>query len=294
MLELPDERAVLDRIVSWGEADDAVRALVLTSTRTRPGGPVDLLSDYDVIAVLTDVERFDERAAYGVPMAHWGDEHDVHGTTTYFRGVVYEDGVKVDWTLWPDAVPALVAEHGLTDDLDVGYRVLLDKDGETERWSPPTLRAHIPSRPSEAEYVALVEEFWWSSTYLAKSLWRGEGLFARFVLDGDLKHGALRRMLEWLVELDHDWSLRPGAYGRGLERLLPPDARAELAALDGRDAWEAFERMAALFRRAATAVGNALGYGYPLRVDELTCAYLERIRELPSHDRLPAGCEVGE
>jgi aminoglycoside 6-adenylyltransferase len=281
MLELPDERTVLDRIASWGEADDAVRALVLTSTRARAGGPVDLLSDYDVIAVLTEVERFDERTAYGTPMARWGDEHDVYGATVYFRGVVYEDGIKVDWTLWPRAVPALVAEHGLTDDLDVGYRVLLDKDGATETWPAPTLRAHIPARPTEAEYGALVEEFWWSSTYVAKSLWRGERFFTRFVLDGDLRHGVLRRMLEWLVELDHDWSLRPGAYGRGLERLLPADVWAELAATyDALSEWEAFERTVVLFRRVARTVGEALGYAYPQRVDDRTSAYLEGIRAL--------------
>lgn len=281
-LDLPDEGTVLDRIVSWGDADDAVRALVLTSTRARAGGPVDLLSDYDVIAVLTDVQRFDERAAYGTPMARWGDEHDVYGTTAYFRGVVYEDGVKVDWTLWPDAVPALVAEHGLTDDLDVGYRVLLDKDGVTETWPAPTLRAHIPARPSETAYVALVEEFWWSATYVAKGLWRGERFFARFVLDLDLRHGALRRMLEWLVELDHDWSLRPGAYGRGLERLLPADIRTELAATSDADGgWEAFERTIVLFRRVSRIVGEALGYAYPQRVDDRTSAYLAGIRTLP-------------
>src|SRR5437016_3428523 len=96
---------VLARILAWADAEDAVRVLVLTSTRARADGPPDALSDYDVIVALNDLAIFDPVAAYGTPAARWRDEHDVHGTTTFFRGVVYEDGVKIDWTLWPATVP---------------------------------------------------------------------------------------------------------------------------------------------------------------------------------------------
>jgi hypothetical protein len=105
---------VLAGILAWAEADDAVRVVALTSTRARDEGPPDALSDYDVIVALEDIDRFDAAAAYGTPAARWGDEHDVHGTTAFFRGVVYDDGVKIDWTLWPPNVPELVAAHGLT------------------------------------------------------------------------------------------------------------------------------------------------------------------------------------
>lgn len=264
--------AVLARILGWAEAEEAVRVVVLTSTRARDEGPPDDLSDYDVIVALEDFDRFDAAEAYGTPAARWGDEHDVHGTTTLFRGVVYDDGVKVDWTLWPANVPELVAEHGLTDDLDVGYRVLLDKDGTTARWSQPTYRAHTPRRPTEAEYVALVEEFWWSATYIAKARAREEQFFLRFVLDVDVTHGVLRRMLEWLIESGRGWKWRPGAYGRGIERELPPGLADELAATHG-----SFERTVALFRRAARDVGEALGYAYPQYADDAVSACIDKL-----------------
>ena len=264
---------VVDRILAWAADEDAVRVVVLTSTRARAEGPPDALSDWDVIVALDDLERFDPAAAYREPAARWGDEHDVHGVTTFFRGVVYEDGVKVDWTLWPAAVPELVAEHGLTDDLDVGYRVLLDKDGATARWAAPTFRAHIPARPTEAEYAALVEEFWWSATYVAKARARGERFFARFALDADMTYGCLRRMLEWLVETERGWDWKPGAYGRGIERELPPELAAELDAAAG-----SFERTAELFRRVAHEVGERLGYAYPQRADDAVSAYVDRLR----------------
>ena len=264
---------VLARILAWAEAEDVVRVVVLTSTRARADGPPDALADYDVIVALTDIERFDAAAAYGTPAARWGDKHDVHGTTAFFRGVVYDDGVKIDWTLWPPNVPELVAEHGLNDNLDVGYRVLLDKDGTTARWAQPSYRAHIPRRPTEAEYVGLVEEFWWSATYVAKARVRGEQFFLRFVLDVDMTHGVLRRMLEWLIESTRDWQWKPGAYGRGIERQLPPDLADELTA-----AYGSFERTVALFRRAAREVGDALGYAYPQYADDAVSAYVVQLK----------------
>jgi aminoglycoside 6-adenylyltransferase len=287
----PEEAAVLARLVAWGEAYPSIRALVLTSSRARADDSVDALSDYDLIVVVDDAAAFiaddDWVSAHAQPLASWADQDEVYGMTTYFRGVVYADGVKVDYTVWPDTLLERVAEaNALPDALDVGYRVLLDKDGRTSDWPAATHRAHVPAKPTETEYRALVEEFWWDTTYVAKALWRGEVVFAKFVLDYDAKLVALRRMLEWRIELDQDWSWRPGAYGRGLERRLPADIWSELAdtyvGTDIEDNWHALFRTTALFRRVATEVGAALGYAYPLEVDDAVTAQLEGVRQLPS------------
>jgi aminoglycoside 6-adenylyltransferase len=265
--------AVIDRILAWAKREEAVRVVAITSTRGRAEGPPDELSDYDVVLALTDFDRFDPAAAYGAPAARWGDESHVHGARTFFRGVVYEDGTKIDWTLWPAHAPELIAQHGLTDNLDVGYRVLLDRDGSTARWAQPTQTAHIPQRPSEAEYVAVVEEFWWSATYVAKARARGEHFFARYILDMDMTYGVLRPMLEWLIEIDRDWAWEPGAYGRGFEHELPPDVAGALEA-----AHDSFDATVVLFRDVAHDVGAALGYAYPQYADDAVTAYVDRLR----------------
>jgi hypothetical protein len=68
---------VLERLVAWGEAQSTVLAMIITSSRARPDGAVDILSDYDLILVVTDPERFAEDRAwesdYGEPMVRWGD-----------------------------------------------------------------------------------------------------------------------------------------------------------------------------------------------------------------------------
>jgi len=182
---------------------------------------MDLLSDYDVVFAVTDADRFTRddawEAAYGTPMVRFSDAGELNHLTTYFHGVLYDDYIKIDYTIRPEALLEYVAAGTvLPDSLDVGYRVLLDKDGGTAAWKPPTFRAHIPAQPTEAEYKTLIEEFWWSTTYMAKSLCRGEVVFAKWCLDCELKVDVLRRLLEWRVELDHGWSVKPGVHGSGV------------------------------------------------------------------------------
>jgi aminoglycoside 6-adenylyltransferase len=291
MMQIPQEKAVVDKLVAWGLAHPLIRAMILTSSRTRPGGPVDLLSDYDPILAVSDVRpfAFDDAwlSDYGSPMVRWGDQSEMHGLATYFRGVVYRDYVKIDYSIWPvELLERIAASATLPDQLDVGYRVLLDKDRRTAGWKPPSYQAHIPVRPAEAEYRALVEEFWWGTTYVAKSLWRDDMVFAKWVLDQDLKLETMRRMLEWRIETDHNWSVKPGVHGRGLKQLLPPNIWADFAgtyvSLDVEETWAALDRVIALFRQVALDVGNALGYTYPQQVDDQVSAYLEAIRKMPS------------
>ena len=290
----PDEAEVLGRIVAWAEDEPNIRSVILTSTRARPEGATDDLSDYDVILAVTDVPAFVAHAgwlgAWPEPLARWGDESELLGHRTVFRGVVHGDGTKIDWTIWPqELLGAIAAEKPLPDGLDVGYRVLLDKDGRAAQCPVPTYRAHIPSPPSAGEYREVVEEFWWSATYAAKGLWRGEVVFVKFVLQSDIVLGPVRRVLEWLIEIENDWSVKPGAYGRGLERLSPPDLAVELAATYTgpavEDNWEALFRTAAFFRKIARCAGDAFGYTYPQEVDDGVTRHLERVRDLPPRAR---------
>jgi aminoglycoside 6-adenylyltransferase len=217
-MQIPQEMDVVDKLMAWGTAHPLIRAMVLTSSRTRPNGPVDLLSDYDLILAVSDVGpfAFDEAwiSAYGRPMVRWGDQGEVYGLATSFRGVVYQNYIKIDYSIWPvELLERIAAEALLPDQLDVGYRVLLDKDQRTAGWKQPSYQAHIPARPTEAEYQALVEEFWWGTTYVAKSLWRDDLVFAKWVLDQDLKLETMRRMLEWRIEINQNWSVKPGFMG---------------------------------------------------------------------------------
>ncbi len=121
---------------------------------------------------------------------------------------------------------------------------------------------------------------------MAKSLWRDELVFARWVLTADLRDGALRRMLEWRIEIDQGWSVRPGVHGRGLETLLPTETWAELADTyvvgpGSEHDWAALWRTAALFRRVAGEVASALGFVYPQATDDRVSAFLSEVQRMP-------------
>ncbi|CAA9580254.1 MAG: hypothetical protein AVDCRST_MAG88-3239, partial [uncultured Thermomicrobiales bacterium] len=251
--------------------------------------PVDRLSDHDVIVVVSETRPFLDNEewleVYGPPLVRFRDSQVREGSETYARLVLYEDGTKIDYTLWPAALLEKVAAVPcLPDELDVGYRVLLDKDGLTHHLAPPTHTAHIPPRPSEAEYLALVEEFWWETTYVAKSLWRNELFPAKYSFDAVIKFDLLRRMLEWSIEIDHDWSLKPGNLGRGLKERLSPDLWVQVESTfigpAVEENWEALFRTAALFRTIASTVATRLGYAYPFDLDRRMVRYLSQVKDL--------------
>jgi aminoglycoside 6-adenylyltransferase len=291
---------VLGRIVGWAAAEELVRAVVLTSTRAAPEARTDRFSDYDVVLYVADTAPFAGGAEwlgrFGTVLVSWPDQGTAGGLPFFMRLVIYEDETKVDFTVAPVERLRDIARSGvLPDALDVGYRVLLDKDGHAAALPAPTFTAHIPPRPSREEFSALVEEFWFESTYVAKNLWRGELLPARHSLESVMKLDLLRRLLEWRVEMDHGWALRPGAYGRGLRRHLDPATWAELEGTFGgaepSAGWESLFRTTTLFRRVALEVAAGLGLTYPHHLDERMTAYLRRV-EADAGDRRP-GAENG-
>ncbi|MCI0395286.1 MAG: aminoglycoside 6-adenylyltransferase [Chloroflexi bacterium] len=287
-----DSNEVIGRLVAWGEEQGPVRAMLLTSTRAIPGGPVDALSDYDVVLVVTDIRPFFEDRGWledfgRVLVVYWDPIYQApgYGIEQTANVTQYEDGLKIDFTLWPvELLRRMAAAPALPAELDAGYRVLLDKDGVTEGMKGPTYRGYLPERPSEERYRLVVEEFFSDAPYVAKCLWRGELMPAKWALDYDMKHVYLRQVLEWRVEVDHNWSAKVGALGKGLKRWLPADIWGQLESTyvgaGVEENWEALFKTITLFRQVATEVGTHLGYAYPHELDRRVRAYLQKVKGL--------------
>jgi aminoglycoside 6-adenylyltransferase len=286
--ERPEAADVLARLERWAREEPRVRALVLESSRAQERAPLDAFSDYDVLVAVEDADAFaaDETwpSAFGTPLVRFRDSGAVRGHTTYSRLVLYADGTKVDYLVWPAALlRELRGAQTLPEVLDWGCRPLVDKDGLTEGWPAPTRSAYIPRRPTEQEYYALVEEFWWETSYVAKNLWRDEVLFAKYNLEVVMKLDLLLRMLEWRIEIERDWMWKPGVLGRGMKQHLPAETWAELERTfvgpGIEENWQALFATTALFRRTAREVGAALGFAYPHELDAGMTAYLDGVRE---------------
>jgi aminoglycoside 6-adenylyltransferase len=266
--------------------------MLLTSTRAVPGAPVDALSDYDVILIVPDIQPFYEDRTWlqhfgQVLVAYWDPIYPApeYGIEVFGNVIQYEDGLKIDFTLWPvELLQRIAAEPALPAELDAGYLVLLDKDHLTDGLKGPTYTAYIPTPPADETYQMAVEEFFSDPPYVAKCLWRGELLPAKWCLDTDMKHKYLRQMLEWRLEGDHAWAVPVGALGKGLKKRLPPDIWAQLESTyvgaGMEENWQALLKTMALFRQVAVEVADHLGYEYPHDLDQRVTTYVQQVQRL--------------
>jgi aminoglycoside 6-adenylyltransferase len=278
------EDPIIQKLIRLGEAHDEVRAVILTSSRAN--GSCDLLSDYDVEFYVTDpscfIDHHDWYETFGPILVMLALPRDDGPGCT--RLVQYQDGSRIDFqVIGVEELHQICAAPKLTKGLDIGYVVLLDKDGIAASLRPPTLRAFVPEPPSAAHFADAANDFWWMSTYVAKSLWRGEALASASWLD-HLRRVNLVPMLNWSVEMERDWSWPTGLYGKGLGKTLGPETRQEIiAACKGggiNELWAALFATTSLFRTTALQVGETLGYQYPHDLDARVTAYLRTISML--------------
>ena len=286
------QQEVVYQLTQWAEHQDSVRAMLLTSTRASPHAQVDVFSDYDAILVVRDIRPFFENRAWlqdfgQVLVSYWDPiqpklEHDIEQVSNVIQ---YVDGLHIDFTIWPELLMRRIAKDStLPAGLDVGYNILIDKDHLTDGLKAPTYTAYIPVPPTEGAYQTWVEEFFSDVPYVAKCLWRDELMPAKCCLDFDMKHKYLRQMLEWRIEIDHNWSVSTGANGKGLKKQLPPTIWSQLestyvgAGIE--ENWDALFKTINLFRHVAIEVAEFLGYVYPYDLDQQVTAYVQKMKQV--------------
>jgi len=293
MKNLHDPTEVIRELIQWAKGRDAIRAMLLTSTRAvpMPNAPVDDFSDYDVVLFVDDIHPFHEERSWlqdfgEVLVAYWDPIYldPDFGIEKFGNVTQYADGLKIDFTLCPlEMLRKIVQAPSLPAELDAGYRILLDKDHLSNGMKAPTYKAYIPAPPTNEVYQIMINDFFSDAPYVAKCLLRGELLPAKWCLDYDMKHVYLRPMLEWLMGLNHNWSLPTGWLGKGLKKKLPPEIWSQLeasyAGAEAPDNWEALFRTMVLFRKVAMEVGAGLGYEYPLDLDKRVTAFVKGMQQ---------------
>lgn len=285
------EQQVYVKIKSWAQARDDVRAVLVTSSRTVPGAPVDAYSDYDVILVVRDVMAYAEKAewleAFGDVVITYWDPIWIDETTGKPRSsniVQYASGLDIDFSLWPESSLAkIVQDQQLPEELDAGYKILVDKDAVAAQLGAPTYRGYIPEPPDEATYLRLITDFYIGPPHIAKCLIRGDLVMAKWILDTDMRHVYLQPMLDWRVEIDHGWNHKPGILGKGIQKVLPTvlwqDVKATYVGADIEENWDAMFLMMKAFGATAREVGDALGYRYPQELEDRVTQHVRAMRD---------------
>lgn len=105
--------------------------------------------------------------------------------------MLFEDGNRIDLTLCPQ-------EHiNEWVDSEAAYTVLIDEKGLFESYSPnPKLYWTAP--PSEEEFTASCNEFWWVSAYVVKGICRKQVIYVADHLYGICQQELLK-VLAWQV-----------------------------------------------------------------------------------------------
>src|SRR3990170_3543946 len=135
MMEQQQPDRTIEALTSWARSRQDVGAVLLTSTRAVPGAALDAYSDYDVIVVVEEVEPLVRDvswlAEFGeVLIAYWDPvEVDAVTVATSVGNITqYVDGLKIDFSLWSgQKLGDVLAAPTALEELDAGYRVLLDK-----------------------------------------------------------------------------------------------------------------------------------------------------------------------
>lgn len=171
----------------------------------------------------------------------------------------------------------------MCEDWDIGYEVLIDKDGLTHAMLPPSYQISIIKKPSEGQFKQLLNDFWWDTTYVAKCLARGDIFYAKFMSENVIRTDYMVPLLEWYIAMKHDWKVTTNKHGRLFKQYLYPDlwSRVEHTFSNANIShnWDSLFVMADLISEIGNKVSKDLGYTYPLQLELDVRQYLTAIQK---------------
>lgn len=170
MNRMRTDQEMLDQILQTANALN-VNAVAISGSRTKDRAPKDEFQDYDVVYL---VENFEELISDLSWLDQFGDrlieQHNILGNRRLYL-MLFEDGNRIDLTLCPK-------EHMKEwVDSEADFTVLEDEKGLFEAYLPNPKRYWI-APPSEEEFTASCNEFWWVSAYVVKGICRNQLVYA--------------------------------------------------------------------------------------------------------------------
>lgn len=278
------EKEMLKLLINTALADPRIRAAYLEGSRANPKAPRDLFQDYDVVYVVEDtrpfredrdwIDRFGERLYMQYPEEGPFSESDVEASYGWL--MQFKDGNRLD-------LHVATREHALAH-LEL-YHMLVDKDGILPAESQTSDEIYHVKRPTQEEFSGACNEFWWCLNNVAKGLWRGELLYVMDMINYNIRP-ELKRLLEWQIGSEHDFSVSVGKNAKYMSHYLPPSTYARYLATyspaDTEAVWEAVFTMCELFGETAGILSGQMGFTCNEAEAAGSYSYLKMVHELPS------------
>lgn len=282
-----DEAAMYRLFTDIANADDRILAVYMNGSRTNPNVPRDIFQDYDIVFVVKDTKPFIEDKAWigrfgNILYMQYPDEHPDYPSdpeNSYGWLMQFDDGVRIDLT----AQTVTYAREHIHD--DTLCRILLDKENILPEVPEATDESHYVKKPSQEQFRACVNEFWWCSNNIAKGLWRGEMPYVQDMTNFVVRK-QLEKMLTWKAGIITDFRVSVGKSAKYIHRWIGEEEyQRYLDTYFGKDieeAWSAVFVMCELFDSATAYVAKGLGYTYDASEGRAAAAYLRHVYDLPA------------
>ena len=261
------ETEMLDVILKTAETLQVV-TVAMSGSRTDTKAPKDEFQDYDVVYVVDDLDTLTRDLAW---LHQFGtrniEQHNILGHRRLYL-MLFEDGNRIDLTLCP-------IEHMQERvDSEAGFIVLEDEKGLFEAYLPNPKRYWI-APPSEEEFTASCNEFWWVSAYVVKGICRKQVIYATDHLYGICQQELLK-ILAWQVASDRG-VVDIGKNYKYLFQYLHTEKEKEFSALLDLSSLDKITQSLfatmQLFHQEAQSLAQKMGFKYEKEVADKMMRY---------------------
>lgn len=247
-----------------------VEAIALSGSRTNPQAPKDEFQDYDVVYIvenlndlLSDLSWLDQ---FGMRLI---EQHNVLGHRRLYL-MLFEDGNRIDLTLCPkEYIQEWV-------DSEANFEVIKDDKGLFEAYQPNSKR-YWTAPPTEEEFAASCNEFWWVSAYVVKAIRRNQLIYATDHLYGICQQELLK-VLAWQVTSDRE-AVDIGKNYKYLFHYLTVEKEKEFSALLDLSSLDKVSQSLfatmKLFNREAQILAQKMGFSYDQKEAKKMMDYAE-------------------
>lgn len=245
-----------------------VEAVALSGSRINPHSQKDEFQDYDVVYIVDDLEDLISDLSWLDQFGKRIIEQEVTLGHRRLYLMLFEDGNRIDLTLCPkEYIQEWV-------DSEAGFKVLKDDNGLFEAYQP-NLKRYWTCPPTEEEFVASCNEFWWVSAYVVKAIRRNQLIYATDHLYGICQQELLK-VLAWLVTSDRG-VVDIGKNYKYLFQYLPAGQEKEFSALLDLSSFDKITQSLfatmGLFDREAQILAQKVGFTYDMEVAEKMISY---------------------
>ena len=275
------EKEMFDLIINFAKSNDQIKAVLLNGSRANINVKKDMFMDYDVVYVVESTKPFIEHKNW---ISYFGqilimqepDNSDLFNVEipnedkfTYL--MQFTDGNRIDLTFATVEFAQKICKE------DSQTKILLDKANIFSKLPLPSDKSYFIKKPTENEFLACCNEFWWISTYVAKGLWRKNLIYSLEVYNQNL-HPELMKILRFSVGLENNFEVTSGKYDKYFKDLLPSETYNKLLKTypfaDEQSIWNSLKISCELFDEEAKLISGRLNYRYDERESQNVIKYI--------------------